>query len=253
MPLSMAELEELRAEAFAEDMDIPATATSWDRARVVAYFETAGESEKPGGGGKAAPMPAKTAWAAPPPSAQSQLPVPNISGAFGKPLLAPMTFEVVHMFVRVRAEPRLDGKELGMLRKGMMITADAVHEDWVRIEENALGDAALPPPTGSSGKSSPMEYPGGWMLADGAAVKLGMLLEPKVTPLPPGTTWRATRPGGGLAYPKPGGDAIKGNAGEHLDKELQEVEVVAECGLWARVQLQDGRRLWMEMDVFFAG
>ena len=44
--LTLADIEDIRCENFADDMDILPEMTAWGRKRVTAYFETAGESEK---------------------------------------------------------------------------------------------------------------------------------------------------------------------------------------------------------------
>ena len=81
---------------------------------------------------------------------------------------------VVHSFVRVRKTPEVLGVELGLLKKGAIVSVDAIHNDWVRLEEEPSPGYRLR--KGSGGSTS---LAGGWMLTDGkslsnfTAVKLG--------------------------------------------------------------------------------
>ena len=162
-----------------------------------------------------------------------------------------MHFKVAHSYVRIRHAPALDGREIGMLRNGTVISTDTLEGPWVQIDGN-----------------DPCGHGGGWMLTDGRSLNLGVLLEPDVLELKAGTQWVVTCfPGGGGG----GGNSAtaelrgfttlphaNGESGE-LIRELRigsRVQVVAECGLWARVALGVGearRLLWVEMDAFFAG
>lgn len=233
--LTLAELEDIRADAFAEDVDIPAHATSWTREEALEYFENGGKSAP------SSPAP-NVAVAVPAPAASSTghrptLPAPPI----GWRLSAPMCFEVVHTYVRVRQSPALNAREVGMLKKGSTITVDILEEGWVQIDMD-----------------DPCGYGGGWMLTDGASLNLGVLLQPHVIALSKGTSWRVT------CIPAEGGtrglrafDALppQREAAGRVCAEWRvgsQIEVVAECGLWARVQRGD-ELVWVEMDAFFAG
>ena len=44
MPLSLAELNELRSEFFCDDVSIPAHAVHWERGQAIAFFESGGTS-----------------------------------------------------------------------------------------------------------------------------------------------------------------------------------------------------------------
>ena len=163
-----------------------------------------------------------------------------------------------------------------MLRKGVVVSVDAVQGDWVRLEQadNALagvatatGAAAVMPSFKSGGagggagggglpdNQNPDKYGGGWMLTDGKALKLGTLLKPHVVDLPAGTKWQVTRDGGCVGYAQPGGRAANpSDSGRQLAgcTEGASVEVSGECGLWCRVVAEDGPA-WVDMDAFFAG
>ena len=178
--LTLAEIEEIRAENFADDMDILPGMPSWTKERVTAYFETAGESEvaKPTGStpasassasGGASPMPA---WGDASP------------GSLGTRLAAPMSYVVEHSIVRVRKHPQTTAPELGMLRKGTPVSVNTVHGDWVQLEHpdsSLLITSHADAPARELGLSDPAKYGGGWMLVDGAALKLGVLLKPHIT------------------------------------------------------------------------
>jgi hypothetical protein len=261
MTLSMAELEELRAECFADDMSIPSEATLWSRERATLYFETAGASEKPGyKPTTTAAWAATTVHKAPVPAAAlgpSYLPTPTLSGdGDGRALCAPLNYEVVHTFVRVRKEPELRGQELGLQKKGDILSIDAIHADWVRLEEEPAAVTGGERAVGGSNAS----LAGGWMLTDGTTLstpgmKLGILLRPHITPVANDTFWQITRPGGCVGYQSPGGDARGEPAQQHEElAQGSSVHVEAECGLWARVKLAGGaKELWLPMDAFFAG
>ena len=99
MTLTMSALEALRAELFADDVEIPAAATGWTIERATKYFESAGESEEP---------------------------------------IKPSIYEVIaqHAFVNCRAEPSLSGAKIGQIQKGSRVTADARGGDgdlWIRL------------------------------------------------------------------------------------------------------------------------
>lgn len=255
MPFGQAELEEIRAECFADDMAIPAGMAAWDRSRVARYFESGGESEDPKASAQTAAHVAalKQSWAPattqPPPVPPAHLPTPPFTSG-GTALAASMSYEVVHTFVRVRTAPKLDAQELGLQKKGAILSIDAVLGDWVRLEEE---------PTAATGSavSGNRTLAQGWMLTDGSSLpsgmKLGTLLKPHILELPEGTEWQVTRPGGCLGYASPGGAAF--GVGTQLDEcaEGKRVQATAECGLWARVKTADGSAHWVEMDAFFAG
>ena len=270
--LTLAELEDIRAEAFADDISLPPDATSWTRERAVLYFETAGQSEQSG-----YEPHAEMAWTQQQQSSQQQqqqppeiravavshaskpvesscLPMPVVE--IGTALSASLSYEVVHSFVRVRKTPEVLGVELGLLKKGAIVSVDAIHNDWVRLEEEPV--LATGSEKGSGGSTS---LAGGWMLTDGkslsnfTAVKLGTLLEPRITPAAEGTIWQVTKPGGCLGYETPGGSA-RGELGQRRSElgHGRNVHITAECGLWARARVaESGTELWVPMDAFFAG
>lgn len=82
-------------------------------------------------------------------------------------LAAATTYRVVHgPFVFVRAAPSTDAEVLSMADVGACLTVDAECRGWVRT-------AALPCALPDSKLRA-----GGWVLVDGAALGLGVLLEP---------------------------------------------------------------------------
>ena len=177
MTLTLSEIEDIRADLFAEDMAIPVGATSWSRDRVVAYFESAGESETA----------AASAAAAPTGGASSTMPAPawtESRQADGTVVLAaPMTYKVVYSAVRVRKAPETTAAELGMLRMGTLIQVDAIKGDWVRIESldsSVVIESSEPTKTTGVGSLDLEKHGGGWMLTDGKAMKLPILLKPHV-------------------------------------------------------------------------
>ena len=145
---------------------------------------------------------------------------------------------------------------LGLQKKGAILSIDAIHGDWVRLEEEPAAVTGGERASGGSNAS----LAGGWMLTDGTSLstpgmKLGILLQPHVTPLADGTFWQVTRPGGCVGYPSAGGDA-RGETGQQLEELAQgcSVHVEAECGLWVRAKIAGGAKaLWLSMDAFFAG
>jgi len=339
MPISLEELEALRAESFADDVPIPPAATSWSAERATAYFESAGESEKPiecvyevtqtqmyvnvraspsvngkvlstkakgervtvdacGGerdgwlrlveqfgedksetgwllidgssvghallmrrvsgplppsvNAKGAADPPKTAWEA---SQTSPPSAPSAGGVVS--LVAPMTYELVYPFVKVRQSPETTASEMGMLRKGTQVSVDALKDDWVRLEKADDFETGGIPGTPAAKPDDPAAFGGGWMLTDGRTLKpaLGVLLKPHILELPAGTRWQVTRAGGCVGYDNPGGSGARSSdKGRRLAEctEGASVEVTAECGLWARVVTSAGPA-WCEMDCFFAG
>ena len=212
MPLTPKEIIEIRSENFADDMDVLPAMSSWTRDRVTAYFESAGQSEevKPTGGSSATPAPVA-------PSPAWSLSAP---GSIGTRLAAPMTLEVVHSIVKVRKSPEMTADELGMLRKGTLISVTTVHDEWVQLEhsddsllfasgaskpptERGLSDPArygegncldlLWPPCScnhTDGAPAPVLSGGGWMLTNGAALKLGTLLRPHIIEVSPQASMR---------------------------------------------------------------
>lgn len=94
MPLSTSELEELRAECFADDMAIPDEAMSWTRERATAYFESAGASEKP--------------------------PEPTVYVVIGK-------------VVNVRAKPMVSATKVGSKLEGQRLVVDAREDGWLHL------------------------------------------------------------------------------------------------------------------------
>ena len=152
--------------------------------------------------------------------------------------------------------------EKGILRKGTLLSVDAIQGEWVRLEKQQDGTVE----TGGSGSGAvaaggvvggtdPTPFGGGWMLTDGKALKLGILLQPQIIELPKGTKWQVTRAGGCTGYEQPGGSGAKSSdKGRRLAEcsEGASVDVTAECGLWARVATAQGPT-WVEMDCFFAG
>ena len=135
-----------------------------DMERARAYFETAGQSET-------AAYSAKVAWGEPQ------------HVGLGVKLLAPVSYVVVHSFVKVRDEPETSAKELGMCRKGTVLSVDVAHGKWVQLEKLEASAVAPGLPTGGhvgAGSDPQAKFGGGWMLTDGAALKLGVLLKPHV-------------------------------------------------------------------------
>ena len=360
MPLSAQELIDIRAEAFAEDVEITPDMHSWDEEKAIAYFQNGGTSTPPppplpppplravstyrvihpfvnvrsdpalnatvlgkkstndrviaealGGRDNAwikleerfdgrvgwllidgasiglgrllelesGPLPLTETILSKVASAQSEggvgASVQDTAASAKRldpgELLAPMTFEVVHSFVRVRKEPSASSAELGMKRKGTLVSVDARKGDWVRLEREPMLMPILPigslPPATSGNESTTSVARGdrggaggagggGWMLTNGREMKpqLGALLQPHIIHHPAGTRWQLTREGGKLkGYSNPGGQ-VGGDHAESLDGYAcgAEFAVVAECGLWVQVQV-DGRHLWVEMDAFLAG
>ena len=186
---------------------------------------------------------AKSAGAPPPPIAP---PVSTVA------LAAPVSWEVVHSYVRVRTQPSATSAEVRLVRKGTVVSADACHGEWIRLEADA--SAALPTGGGLGGGGAGAGG-GGWMLTDGKAMTppLGTLLKPHVVGVAAGTQWQVTRSGGVRGYASPGGGA-RGEAPRRLTgaEEGCLLEVLAECGLWAQVKTSGGPA-WVEMDCFFAG
>lgn len=109
MPLSRQELEEIRAEAFAEDMAIPAEAQSWSKAQAVEYFESGGMATEGGARNR----------------------------------MEPSFFEVVHSFVNVRSSPELNAAKVGTKVQGRHLQVDRAHKSgWVRLSETFSDGAA---------------------------------------------------------------------------------------------------------------
>ena len=96
MPLTISELEDLRAECFADDLDIPPAAMQWGEERARNYFESAGESEK-------GPQ--------------------------------PCMYEVIGKMVNVRATTSTSAEKLGQKLKGDLIAVDGRMSGWVRLVE----------------------------------------------------------------------------------------------------------------------
>ena len=164
---------------------------------------------------------------------------------------APMAYEVVHPFVRVRRAPSATAAELCMMkRRGTVVSVSARDGDWVQLES----EPRLLQPTGSDGAAE--EGAGGWMLTNGMTMTppLGELMKPHVVPVAEGTRWVMTRSGTCTGYSSPAGSAF----GEPATKlshctEGDAVDVLAECGLWAQVAGPSSTRHWVEMDAFLAG
>ena len=123
-----------------------------------------------------------------------------------------------------------------MLRRGTIISVDAVSGDWVRIDapggSSVLGsDAVTAAP--KLGSFDADKHSGGWMLTDGKIMNLGTLLQAHIIELPAGTRWQVTRAGGCRGYTQPGGYSGEGvEAGRTLCDctEGASVEVLAESG-----------------------
>ena len=170
-------------------------------------------------------------------------------------LAAPMTFEVVNSFVRVRTAPTADAPEhCTMKRKGTLVSVSARQGDWVQIEPEPQ---LLPTGSGEAGSSGGEAGGGGWMLTDGKSMSppLGALMRPHIVRTAEGAKWVVTRKGACTGYPSPGGVAL-GEPGTRLSYccEGELVDIVAECGLWVEVQPPDGGTTsWIEIDVFLAG
>lgn len=162
------EVESIRADCFADDVAVPPAAQSWTRQRLIDYFESAGQSENLS-----------------PPPATSSAPSAAAPRASGEKILddgtvvlaAPLLYQVVYSAVRVRAAPATTANDLGMLRKGTVISVDAVRSDWVRIAAPD-GFALAANDATRVGDFNADKHSGGWMLADGRVMKLGWLLKP---------------------------------------------------------------------------
>ena len=169
-------------------------------------------------------------------------------------LSAPLSYELVHSFVRVRRAPLTSAPELGMLRKGTIVSVCAIDGAWVQLQEMEGAEPERGAQT-TPALGDPAQYGGGWMLTDGKELGLGKLLAPHVVELAPGTRWQVTWPGGCVGYERPGGQVVdSSDHGKRLDgcEEGASVEVTAECGLWTRVRTAGGTA-WVEMDAFMAG
>ena len=171
-------------------------------------------------------------------------------------LAAPMEYEVVHSYVRVRMHPSSTAAEkCTMLRKGSIVSATARHGDWVQLEESPFLH-----PTGSAGSADGQHaWAGGWMLTDGKSMSppLGILMQPHITSVAKDTSWQVTRSGVIMGYPSPAGAAI-GEPGKplHYCVEGEFVQIRAECGMWVQVCSEtesDGHGAWVELDAFLAG
>ena len=96
--------------------------------------------------------------------------------AGARELLAPATYRVVHApFVFVRAAPSTDAEVVSLTSAGSTLTVDAECDGWVRRAATAADEGPA----------------GGWVLVDGAALGLGVLLQPVTTPLPGSVLMRA--------------------------------------------------------------
>jgi SH3-like domain-containing protein len=232
MALTLAEVEDIRAELFADDIEIPLSATSWSRERVIEFFESGGDLEAP-------PIVAAPAAFEVRGCDDGLPPVPSSKTSTleqAKTLAAPISYKVVHSFVRVRRAPDLQAPDVGLVRKDAVVSVDGFEHGWVRLAEDD-----------QSG------YGGSWMLTDGKARQIGLLLKPHVIELANGTWWQVTRPSGCVGHatlPPVGDSAPRPLADCTLGKR---VEVLAECGLWARIKVSTGHAYWVEMDAFFAG
>ena len=107
MRLTTAELEAIRAEAFAEDTSIPQAATSWTRTEAVEFFESGGTL-----------LPGQ---------------------------LKPTKYVVFHQYVNVRSTPTRTGAVLGKKDKGTHLEVDQLggqDDGWVRLKGGMNGQEA---------------------------------------------------------------------------------------------------------------
>ena len=72
--LTLRELEEIRAEVFAEDVPILPEMASWSRAAIAEYFETGGAAAT---GAQSTPPPSVAVQPTPPPPAEQPQPLPQ--------------------------------------------------------------------------------------------------------------------------------------------------------------------------------
>mmetsp|Transcript_22387 Transcript_22387/g.55679 ORF Transcript_22387/g.55679 Transcript_22387/m.55679 type:complete len:308 (-) Transcript_22387:250-1173(-) len=114
MGLSAQEIQRIREEALADDVEVPPQAYEWTPEQAQEYFES---------GGTIIPT-------APTPPAAS-----GTSSAL---------YEVLHTYVNMRSEPKLAGKFLGTKPLGSILEVDLERPDlgWVRLSERVKGSEA---------------------------------------------------------------------------------------------------------------
>lgn len=153
----------------------------------------------------------------------------------------------------MRASPSVTANELGMLRKGTVVSVEAVQGDWVRLEKREDHETGA---ATNKSTSDPASYGGGWMLTDGKGIKnadpkapkLGVLLKPHIITVrrllgPQALALLAPSAGGGCLRPLhrvSSASVARGLAVASIDSRwpgaAQEAVggQVAACGLWRR-------------------
>jgi len=113
--LSAAEIADVQAECFAEDIEPPEPVPSWTRDQWIAFFESGGDEQ-----------------------AALEVLQPKQPGG-------PAQYEVVHTVCFVRAAPSTTAKAVGQLSRGTVVDVARVIDGWAQLADNAEPDSSTSP------------------------------------------------------------------------------------------------------------
>ena len=214
-------IEDIQADLFAEDVPIPAEASTWNEEQIVAYFESGGDMQ-------AAIKLASTH------TTNSKASQSALAALTTRPIqryMAAVGCEVVTDVAIPRELPEPGAKALGAPHdKGAVLLAGAHFEGWLQLAPDYCSPADV----------------SGWFCCTGEEADVRL----SYRSLPEGTAYKMTRTGKLSSYAAPGG---LGEATVHSEvHQGSMVSVDVRCGHWVRL-CDIFPSAWVELDNFLLG